>query len=163
VTIPRVPDFTTGVLDTSKLSALADAVRYALNPPGAGARGVAPTVVGGAGLGVFVSFDTEDFDNASMFAPPSTLITVVDAGFYTCLGWIQFAAAAAGTRACQMTVNGTSVVDDARTSPNSTLGMTVGITKLLAAGDQVQLVASQTSGGNLNVTGRLSVVRVSGS
>lgn len=164
MTIPRVPDFTTGVLLTSMLSALADAVAYAINPPAAGARGVAPTVVGGGGLGVFISFDTEDFDSTgSMFTPTSTTITVPDAGFYELKGWVQYAASAAGVRSMQLTVNGISVVDDSRTSPNSTLGLSVGIGKLLAAGDVIQLVGSQTSGGNLNATGRLSVARVSGS
>lgn len=162
--VPVVPDFGTGLLPTSKLSALAQAVAYAINPPAAGARGVAATVVGGGGSGVFVSFDTEDFDSTgSMFTPTSTTITVPDAGFYQLAGWVQFAANATGVRFAQITVNGSTVVDDARNSPNTTFGLSLGIGKLLAGGDAIGLVAAQTSGGNLNVTGRLSVVRVSGS
>lgn len=156
--VPVLPDFTNGVVDTSRLGALVDAVRYALSPPTAGARSAAGTSVGGGGAGVQLGFDTEDFDNASMFAPTSTTITVPDQGFYVLQAYINFPANATGQRFSIIEVNGASLVEDIRQAPSSGAArVCIGIGKLLSAGDAVTVNLAQTSGSSLTVTGRLSV------
>jgi hypothetical protein len=162
VAIPRVPDFSNGVLDTSKASALGDAAQYGINPTGCGVARVAVQSIANGGTPL-IDFDTEDFDSGGQFAATSNTITVAEPGFYQLSGYGEFASNATGYRLIQIEVNGATITGNAGPAANGTATKcSAAIGKLLAAGDAISMRVTQNSGSSLNFTGRLSIVRGSG-
>ncbi len=160
---PPKPSFRTGILPTSTISALADLADYGADPPAAIARRIAAQSINSASA-TPVSFDAELFDNAAMFAPTSTSISIVDTGLYTATGWVDLQAGTTGIRQLEIFQNGTSVWKDARNAPSSlTCRMSITGTVVATAGDTLELWVYQSQGSALNVTeARFGVVRVSG-
>lgn len=161
--VPRVPLFSSEALPTSKLSALGDAVSYALDPPACIATRVAvQNLVNNAPNGII--FDTELVDSAAMFAASSTTVSIVDDGVYTVQGWAVIAANTTGMRSLEITQNGSIVLSTATNAPSSfDARLSLGNSFIAAAGDTFGLVAFQNSGGALNLTAaRISVIRSTG-
>jgi len=162
VAVPRVPTFGVEVVPSSKLSALADAASYAINPTGCGVALVAAQNVT-SGSVPLITFDIEDFDSASQFTAPGTTITVAEPGFYQLSCYVAWPSNAAGYRLAQIEVNGSTIAQDAKPAANGIgTGCSAGIGKLLAAGDGIAVRVTQNSGSTLGITGRLSIIRGTG-
>jgi hypothetical protein len=163
VSRPPKPDFKTGILPTSTVSAVADLADYAADPPAVLARRIAAQSIT-SGLATAVVFDGEMFDNADMFAPSSDTINIVDSGFYTVHGWVDLQAGTTGIRQLEIFQNGAAVWSDARNAPSSlTNRMTISGPVVATAGDTLQLWVYQSQGSSLNVTAaKFAAVRTSG-
>lgn len=114
------------------------------------------------GSGTALTFDTEDIDPAGMHAPASSTsrITFSRAGYWRVHARTTFAANVTGVRGLNITKNGSTPLGSANVVVNiagndTTFECHIPST-LFAAGDYVEVIAFQNSGGNLNVgsTGR---------
>lgn len=164
--VPVVPSFeTNAIVPSSSLAALAQAVAYALRPPACLARRAAAQSIP-TGVTTAVLLDTEHVDNtAGMFAPTSATITIGDPGVYSVSAGGIWAIAAAGDRVCMIYVNGSEIDGGGASAPGSAANLirqSASQKVLLSAGDTVEMRVFQSSGGAVNFTGRLSVVRSSG-
>lgn len=110
-----------------------------------------------------IPWDTQVFDNASMFAPTSTTITITVAGVYLVSAGLTIVASATGIRSVDILQNGASCVCDARSAPSAfdARATVTGVT-LCIVGDTFTLAAYQASGSAQNTTGRFAVMRLSG-
>ncbi len=153
------------VVPSSKLSAAADLADYAADPPACIAARVAVQSIP-TGVVTAVQLDTEIADRYAMFSATSATITVSDAGIYLVTPGAYWAVNGTGDRICAAYINGAELTtggDGAPASASNTIRQSGAQLALLAVGDTVELRVFQSSGGNLNVQGRLSIVRVSGS
>lgn len=111
--------------------------------------------VANAGAGTALTFNTERWDTGNFHSTSSNTsrLTAPTAGLYSIGGCVRFAASSAGTRAVALRLNGSTVIDDVFIDVDSAIAHTikVGTEYQLAAGDYVELVAFQDSGGALNV------------
>lgn len=103
--------------------------------------------------------DTDGYH--SPFAPDHDQIVIPDGlgGWYSIIGWVEWSANATGRRQWTISINGTQK-DGGMRVPATATGVTtlpVAAEYELAAGDVLRLVCAQTSGGDLNVSGRLAV------
>jgi len=106
---------------------------------------------------VALACNTEDFDNNAMHSTVTnnSRITIVTAGRYEFATTLRYAFHATGSRLARFQVNAGTVYEvmfvAASTATNDTT--VVGGTKklTLVAGDYVETIGFQTSGGNLNV------------
>jgi hypothetical protein len=103
-----------------------------------------------------LTFDTERYDTNSIHSTTvnTSRLTCVTAGLYSIGGNAEFANNAVGTRNLAVLLNGvTTIVSEARGANGADLTrVNVHGDYRLVAGDYVELIAFQTSGGNLNVT-----------
>lgn len=164
------PDVTSTVDWVADMQALATAVDTNMvnvfNPPAAAAYRTTNLTIGNGAL-TDVTLTTEEFDNTSMFAPTSTIITTPLFGLYAVTGSAQFTANATGGRQIVLLKNGVQVPGAGCEVPTSggtfTTRLTLATTVQCAVSDQLKLQVLQTSGGNLDIlNARFSVVRVSG-
>lgn len=86
-------------------------------------------------------------DNTKFFAPTGY------PGWYHCLGGVEFNANATGVRDLYIRANGADVLGRTRSVPASGNNWMVQVYAyvFLAAGEYVELIANQTSGGNLDI------------
>lgn len=104
-----------------------------------------------------IPWDTRDYDTDGMTATLGSRITALTAGLYLFCGWLVWAANATGFREIylQKTQPGAIVTQfgDGLQTPSSSAVYGQEITKQiqLNAGDYVELVAAQNSGGGLGV------------
>ncbi|MDG4762377.1 hypothetical protein [Micromonospora sp. WMMD710] len=101
-----------------------------------------------------VTFDTEDWDNAAMFAPSSTVITLPVAGLWAFAAFGAFTSNATGLRRLLIDVNATSTypyIDSRPAVSGDNTHVTLTDTHVAAAGDTLQLFAHQTSGSTFNL------------
>jgi hypothetical protein len=102
-----------------------------------------------------VSFDSEQTDVGGFFAPGTPTRFTVPAGasgVYQVGGYLAFAGNASGTRLVVIRTNGSGWMSADRDSPTSVdHQMNVTAMMYLNAGDYVELIAYQTSGGALNI------------
>jgi hypothetical protein len=104
-----------------------------------------------------ISFDSETRDNGGMHSTVSLQTRIVvpsgAAGFYLIGGHATFASNATGVRQLQIRVNGTTQIATSEVNSLSAnaLSLTVVTVYPLAVSDYVELMAYQTSGGNLDV------------
>jgi hypothetical protein len=102
-----------------------------------------------------LTFDTERYDSDSIHSTVSNTSRLVAplAGRYLITGMMRYAAAANNTRYAQIRLNGTTFIASnsliAAVSDNHDLS--VATIYQLAAGDYVELIAYQNSGGSVNV------------
>ena len=102
-----------------------------------------------------INLDTEDFDTDAIHdtVTNNTRLTAKTAGKYLITGIIEYAANATGNRATAIRLNGITFIAETLV-PNAGSGtlVFVGTTTIydLAVNDYVELMAFQTSGGNLN-------------
>jgi hypothetical protein len=162
---PAKPTFgTNAVVPSSKLSALADLADYAANPPTCiAARVAAQSLTTGTVTSISLDTPVSDTSFGLMFSAGTT-ITLLDAGLWlVCGSGTYTTVSGTGIRMVLLLQNGAEFV--ANTSPADAGGpVRVSASHIIsaAAGDLVALQGYQTSGGNLNFTGRLAVTRISG-
>ena len=113
----------------------------------------------------FVPFDAEIFDNFGMFAATSTSAVVPFDGVWQVNLRAAFVANAVGIRYISVAVNGANTGREQILPNAGALFTSVAVSDalFLNAGDAVQMIVKQTSGGALNVgTAWMSVFMVSG-
>lgn len=101
-----------------------------------------------------IPFDTEDFDNASMFAPTSTSIFLPVAGLWGFSAYGGFASNATGIRRLLVELGSTGAfptIDERNAVTGDVTHITVSGSHVAAAGEALRLNAHQTSGGALNL------------
>jgi hypothetical protein len=102
-----------------------------------------------------VDFDSEVRDDGTFhsLASLTTRITMTTAGWYVFGGTVQWATNATGLRAVEVTLNGgsTSLCKTLVGAVSGTFYQTVTGAAYFALNDYIELVASQTSGGALNI------------
>ena len=112
-----------------------------------------------SGTGTLVSWDTEVNDTDSMHdqSVNPTRITIRTPGVYAVLARAQFALSATGVRGLSILRNGVAVAENEST-PNATVvhGMDVETTIACNAGDYLEVIAVQNSGGALNLNAAIS-------
>jgi len=133
-----------------------DDLEFFIDPPACSVKHSTTQSIATA-TAVALACDTEDFDNNAMHSnvTNNSRITIVTAGRYEFATTLRYAFNATGSRLARFQVNGGTVYEvmfvAASTATNDTT--VVGGTKklTLVAGDYVQTIGFQTSGGNLNV------------
>lgn len=107
-----------------------------------------------------ITFDTERFDTQSIHSTVSNTsrLTVPASwgGIWLIGGCCGFAANATGSRSLFLKVNNTTYIGNIRIAADATASATTDLaiasTYALVAGDYVELIALQSSGGNLNTS-----------
>jgi hypothetical protein len=143
----------------------ADEFDASINPNCAIALRSATQSITTGGAGTLVSFDTEEFDNSTMFTPTSTSITVQADGVYLITFYVEWQANATGYRTADLAINGTpsSGLMESPATASVTCRMTATNQFLLTSGDVVTFTVLQNSGSTLTITARAAVTRISGS
>lgn len=134
------------------------------NPPACIAKRVATQSLTSAAPNTF-SLDTEEFDNGGFFAPTSTDITVPITAVWRLEGWMDVAANTAGMRSLEVAINGvvTGTLSEAQPPPSSfSARISISGSYYAVAGTKFSLIGFQNSGGALNATARLAVIRATG-
>ena len=112
------------------------------------------------GVDFTLAFNTERFDQAGGATSTqhdtvtnNSRLTALYAGVYHIFGNVEFAANAAGSRVLKIKLNAATVIGQARivASASDTHALNISCLYSLAVNDFVELVAQQSSGGNLNV------------
>lgn len=107
------------------------------------------------GVAKVLTFDSERWDTASIHSTSANTsrLTAPIFGLYAGVGHVRFAASAVGIREISVSVNGatTIAIQDVPALAAGVTIMSIPFEYELAAGDYVELVAFQNSGGNLNV------------
>lgn len=108
------------------------------------------------GVATAVSLNNEMWDDNALYdAGSPTRITFVDTARYLVIGNVKFAASAGGTyRKAQLRVDGSTIYAESTRDPISASVETgINLTTVVSAtaGQYVELVVQQDSGGNLNV------------
>lgn len=99
-----------------------------------------------------IAFDTEQYDTTGIWdAVSPTRFTFSQPGIYHVGGGATFQVSAVGDRLAALRVNGTTQIarNDGNVSGTAFSGNNVSTSYLFAAGDFVELLAYQSSGGNL--------------
>ncbi len=127
---------------------------FLANPPACRAyRTTAQALTTGAATAI--AFDAERYDTAAMHSTSvnTSRITIVTAGLYLLTGEVSFASNVTGVREMFLQVNGATRIVDANATAVNGDSTRLGVSTVykLAAADYVELIAYQTSGGNLNV------------
>ncbi|HET8683483.1 MAG TPA: hypothetical protein VFM54_16680 [Micromonosporaceae bacterium] len=151
--VPTVPTFTPGVLASSTLNALGDALRFAIDPPSAIATrtGAAQSVPNATFTAI--TLDTEVADNDGLWDSGSpTVLTMSEDGLWLAGGHLLFASNATGYRQADLQRNATTFETSDVKAAVSGVATSVHATGLLllAASDTLRILAYQTSGGALN-------------
>lgn len=104
-----------------------------------------------------LTFDSERVDVGPMHDTSSNTgrltVPAGGGGFYAIGGQLEFAANSTGRRGIQIRLNGTTVIAKAEYGNQGANDHAIGIDTVyqLGAGDYVELMALQASGGNLNI------------
>jgi hypothetical protein len=103
-----------------------------------------------------VSFDTERWDTDGIHNGVNpTRLTCIKAGYYLIVGSISWTASAVGIRYTWVKKNGTTFIAGLCSFANDAVSMTrqiASVVEHLDAGDYIELIVNQTSGGNLDAT-----------
>lgn len=140
--------------EENQLIAALQSVQRLLTPPTATVRRVAAQVVASGGLGVNISFDTEDIDTDTMFAATSDTVTIKTAGKYEVT---LFASLGGSGQFYQITHNVTARVTQSG-GATANLKSTV---FTAAVSDTITAAVFQSSGVGQNCTAAMTVRRVS--
>lgn len=151
-TVPAVPPFTDGILNSTTLGQLGDVVAFLKAPPIAELRQTSAQTIS-TGTFTAINFDTEDLDSADGHdAGLPSRYTAVYPGYYEVGGGVTFAANATGRRLARMHVNSALVSGSVSGLPGnaSILGFALRAKKVfLNIGDYLEIFMFQDSGGNL--------------
>lgn len=121
------------------------------------ARRTGTAITLATGTPTAVQFDAELLDSHAMHdnsTNPSRFYAPTGySGWYRCLGGVEFDANATGVRELYIRANGGDILGRTRSVPASGNNWMVQVSAYvyLAAGEYVELIANQTSGGNLNI------------
>lgn len=103
-----------------------------------------------------LTFDTERYDVGGLHSTSANTsrITIALAGVYEVGGSASFDTNTTGLRGLSIRLNGTTTIALARDAPitGDETVMILSAAYRFVAGDYVELIARQTSGGNLNIT-----------
>jgi hypothetical protein len=120
-----------------------------------------------SGADTAITFDTEDvdYDNGHSTTTNTSRYTAGTAGWYAAYGIVAFAANATGDRVVQLRINGTTLVPGRAHTLTNTVASAVYANSaswlvFLNAGDYVELIGTQISGGALNTSVASSAVSV---
>lgn len=161
--LPTIPDFSDGPSSSSQMNQLRDAVKFAFRPPVAMLRRITTQTLT-TGTSTAIGFDAEDFDDdvdgvgGHDNVTNNSRYTARYPGVYLISGGVTFAANATGFRLLWFRINGIDI-NGSLVELNAVTGGAVHaigartIEQYLASGDYVELIAHQTSGGNLNTSG----------
>jgi hypothetical protein len=135
-----------------------DVLDFLLNPPGAQVRRSTAQSIVNSGSGSAIAFDTEDSDTDAMHSVNGTRLTCNTPGTYLISGMVPFDPNGTGSRDARIVKNATGVaIPGGRTIliPSGSVSITVPLAAIelpMIAGDFVELIAFQSSGGALNTT-----------
>ena len=132
--------------------ALRDAIVYLADPPHCRVYNSANISIPNNTL-TALTFDSERVDTDTMHSTVTNTgrITMTTAGWYDVGASIQWPAAAAGARAVYLRVNGTNYIAATRLDNAAQVDMEVSTSWQFAAGDYIEVIVFQVSGGALNV------------
>lgn len=167
-TVPTVPEFTSGVLTSTQLNQLSDAVSYALMPPLAKLKQTSVQTLT-TSVWTSIALDTEDADTdidgtgGHDNVTNNSRYTARYPGWYQASGGVAFAGNTTGRRGVRFAVNG-SLVDASgtviiATSPSAVTMPASADHIYLNAGDYLEIQGLQESGGNLNTAASASESR----
>jgi hypothetical protein len=130
-----------------------DAINFLIAPPRCHAyQSVAQTLTTGT-TGAVVTFTSEEVDTDGIHSTSSNTsrFTIVTAGRYRFIGQVGFASNATGQRGAFLQKNGTRVTTTRHQATNGVSHYQQVTDEILcSAGDYVELLAMQSSGGNLD-------------
>lgn len=101
-----------------------------------------------------ITFDVDDFDNASIFGPPSTALTLPTAGLWGFAAYGGFQSNATGLRRLLVEIGSTGTyptIDERNAVAGDVTHITCSGSYVASAGDILRLSAHQTSGIALNL------------
>lgn len=128
---------------------------FLIDPPSCSIKETTPQSIATA-TDTALTADEENYDNDSMHstATNTSRVTVQTAGRYLAAGTVEFASNSTGGRRFGFRVNGTTSYSLVSGPTSSTAAMVLSGSRtfILAAGDYLEVMASQSSGGNLDVT-----------
>lgn len=108
------------------------------------------------GVAAAITFDAERYDTDAFHSTSvnTSRLTIPFAGYYRVTAGLRYASNATGFRQAQIRLNGTTLIGSVVVSATATNITDLQVTAdyLFAASDYVELIAGQTSGGNLNVS-----------
>lgn len=142
----------------TKFAQLNAAIEFLRFPPAARLRQTVAQTLTTSGTTYGLTCTTEDLDNANGHDNSSnpSRYTAVYPGWYLCTGAVAFAANGTGLRFAQWIKNGSLYPMGHTFLPAVSGDITIVVARptliQLAAGEYVELGASQTSGGSLNTT-----------
>lgn len=156
-TVPPTPNFAAGEFPTAaKMNQYQTALNFLLNPPRAQAYPNAGQTHTGTGTYQAIALDAEDVDTDGMhdLVTNNSRLTCQTAGKYELSGQVTFAINATGRRLARFNINGASIGGQTEVMPTTLAGSTVSIPLplievALNVADYVEMVAFQSSGGNL--------------
>jgi hypothetical protein len=140
------------------LAAWGDQIRendeFLIDPPAASVSASAAQSVASGTTSVALTANTEAFDNAAWHTGSEAKLTAPIDGRYLFIATVQFAANATGNRRMAFRVDGTTVYESTLVGGTTTNSIVTTAPRMLTltAGQYVEVVVWQTSGGNLNVT-----------
>lgn len=154
--VPTVPPFVDGIVDSTVLTRLADAVTFTLAKPRCK---VVQTVAQSLANNTLtnITFTSAEFDPYTMWdAGLPSRITAVYPGYYDLGGGVSFAANATSYRFLRWMVNGSAITDSHVLLPPAT-GIATMVpakptTVFLDIDDYVELQVRQVTGGSLNTS-----------
>ncbi len=108
-----------------------------------------------SGVGVQVSFDSEDFDTNSLHdnVTNNNRLTCKTAGKYLICASINWTVNGTGIRQCYLRLNAATVLVSTSIAalPSDDVGQTISVIYNLAVNDYVEVIGYQNSGGALNI------------
>ncbi len=144
------------VFTAATLQQINDNGEFLIDPPACSIKETTAQAVTSGATGEALTSDEENYDNDSMHSTASntTRITIQTAGRYNLIARVGFDTNATGARSIFVKVNGTTsyVLMQIGAPTTGGLILTGVINLVLSASDYVECWASQTSGGDLNVT-----------
>jgi hypothetical protein len=152
--VPTVPTFVDGVLSSSELNQLGDALRFLQSPPKVKAYQTVAQSLANGSLTV-ITFDTTEFDTHTMWSSGApTRVTILYPGYYFLSGGVATVVNDTSYRYARIAVNGTTITDgntavDPVPSISTRVPARATIT-YLNVDDYVELYAQHAIGGSLN-------------
>jgi hypothetical protein len=157
--VPVPANAVTGVTETAAFwnAQVRDAVNFLLNPPEMTAyQSSAQTIPTGVATAVTLDVNVIDSYGGHSTVTNNTRYVAQVSGFYTCAGIAAFSPNATGVRTVSLQVNGTTGVPASQAifQAVTSAGINTNVPTrtmdvFLNAGDYIELMATQTSGGNL--------------
>lgn len=144
------------VLTEAQLDVLGNDIVFLANPPKCRVYNSAPISHVASGTVQAVTFDSERYDTDTMHSTSvnTSRITFTTAGTFAVFGNLAFAANATGFRAIELRLNGTTYIASiVIPAVGGGIPTRLGVYTEYAftAGQYVELIANQTSGGALNL------------
>lgn len=171
-TTPYVDPDTVAVIGTgdevpsSWFATVRDNLETLARAPGCVVSRLSPAIAHADDTGTALTFsdaDTRDTDGYhTPFAPDHADIVIPEGlgGWYSIVGWVQWEDNATGRRQWTISINGSQKDGGLRIPANDDGAVTTMVVSAeyeLDAGDVLNLICAQTSGGSLGVTGYLAV------